>query len=134
MLDNRDWHKVDGADANDLAGLKHLAKVALPESYLALLRYSNGGEGPLAISPLYFQLDPITVTLQQITDDTFGEFFPGLLVFGSNGGGEAIAFDTRCDAPFPIVAFDMTNIDLDESVVSIASDFDAFLDLVGMKA
>jgi len=33
-----------------------------------------------------------------------------------------------------VVAIDMTNIDLDESVELIASDFDAFIDLIGIEA
>jgi hypothetical protein len=133
VLEGRDWYRVDGAPPGDIEALKRTAKKALPESYFALLAHSNGGEGPLATSPFQFQLDPALVTMQQIIDDTFAQFFPGLVVFGSNGGGEAIAFDTRGDAPFPIVAFDMTNNDLDESITPIAPDFDAFLDLVEIE-
>jgi hypothetical protein len=34
---------------------------------------------------------------------------------------------------YALVAFDMTNIDLIESVWPIAPDFDAFLDLIGLS-
>ena len=38
----------------------------------------------------------------------------------------------RWPKPWPIVAFDMTNVDLHESVVTIAPDFVSFLDVVGV--
>lgn len=53
VLQNREWHKVDGASADAIAALKSLAPVDLPESYYALLTFSNGGEGPLAVQPLW---------------------------------------------------------------------------------
>lgn len=62
---------------------------------------------------------------------TFREFFPELFVIGGNGGGEAIALDLRGTEPYPLVAFDMINIDLSESVQTIAASFDAALELIG---
>ena len=54
-------------------------------------------------------------------------------MIGSNGGGEFVAFDARTPGPLAVVAIDMTNIDLDESVLPIASDFNAFIDLIGIE-
>jgi hypothetical protein len=45
-----------------------------------------------------------------------------------------IALDARKPGTLPVVAIDMTNIDLDESVLPIASDFVAFIDLIGIEA
>lgn len=53
-------------------------------------------------------------------------------MIGGNGAGEAIAFDMRVSKPSPIVAFDMTNTNLIEVVVTVASDFVSFLKLVGV--
>ena len=131
VLKNREWHKVDGASADAITALKSLAPVDLPESYYSLLSFSNGGEGPLAVQPLWFQLYPAEETAQIEREGTFREFFKGLFVIGGNGGGEAVAFDLRENAPYPIVAFDMTNIDLQESVRPIAPSFDAALELIG---
>ena len=58
VLQNRAWHKVDRASADAIAMLKSLAPVDLPESYYSLLTFSNGGEGPLAVQPMWFQLYP----------------------------------------------------------------------------
>lgn len=133
MLQNREWHKVDGASTEAITALKSLAPVDLPESYYSLLTFSNGGEGPLTVQPLWFQLYPAEEAAQIERDGTFREFFDGLFVIGGNGGGEAVAFDLRENAPHPVVAFDMTNIDLQESVRPIAPSFDAVLDLIGRE-
>lgn len=65
----------------------------LPEDYAEVLRYMNGGEGFMGDS--YFRLYPVEKlpTLNQAYRTE--EFAPGLIVFGSNGGGEAYAFDIR---------------------------------------
>jgi hypothetical protein len=54
-------------------------------------------------------------------------------MFGSNGGGDYIGFDLRANEPWPVVAVDMTNIDLTESVQLISVEFNAFLSLVGLR-
>jgi len=53
----------------------------------------------------------------------------GFLIFGSNGGGEYLAFDLRKEAPLPVVMIDM--VAGPSSAKLVASDFDAFLGLVG---
>jgi len=66
---------------------------------------------------------------------TYEEYFPIFFIFGSSGGGEYVAFDLRGGSPpWPVVAIDMTNIDLDESVDPIAADFKSFLEHVGLEA
>jgi hypothetical protein len=70
---------------------------------------------------------------QRFADEAFDASFPDFFVIGSNGGGEAIAFDMRASKPWPFVSFDMMNIELAESVVTVASDFASFLELVGVS-
>jgi hypothetical protein len=60
--------------------------------------------------------------------NTFQAFF-----FGCSGGGEYIAFDLRGTSPWPVVAIDMTNIDLSESVQVLAQDFSTFMEFVGVE-
>ena len=83
------------------------------------------------MQPLWFQLYPAEDAAQIEREGSFREFFEKLFVIGGNGGGEAVAFDLRENEPYPVVAFDMTNIDLSESVRPIASSFDAALELIG---
>ena len=131
MLEDREWHGAKGASSAALALLKSVAPVDLPESYYSLLSFSNGGEGPLPVQPLWLCLYPAEEVVQIERDGTFREFFAKLFVIGGNGGGEAVAFDLRESEPYPIIVFDMANINLPESVRPIASSFDAALKLIG---
>jgi hypothetical protein len=123
-----------GASNQAIESLAACAGVALPNEYIALLRASNGGEGPLAIQPFYFCLDSAEDTARSKIGNVHDESFTGFFIFGSNGSGEVIAFDLRSDHPWPVVAIDMTNINLTESVLPIARDFASFLELVGVEA
>jgi len=52
----------------------------------------------------------------------------------SLAGGEYIALDARAPHGLPVVALDMTNADLRDTVLPIANDFDAFVELIGIEA
>jgi len=133
MIDpDRDWHAAEGASADALARLRDVAPVQLPERYLELLAFSNGGEGPLPVQPFRFCLYPAEEAAEIEREGDFREFFPDFFVFGGNGGGEVIALDLRAAEPWPVVYFDMMNISLHESIQPLAPDFDAFLGLVGI--
>jgi hypothetical protein len=54
------------------------------------------------------------------------DYAPGLFLFGSDGGGEAFAFDTRRGAN-PIVSVPFVGMEL-KMARPIASNFTAFLD------
>jgi len=132
MLDGRAWYRVAGATAEDLARLQAVAP-SLPARYLDLLAFSNGGEGPLAIPPYNLCLDPALTVAQGISSRNYGQpDFEGFLVFGSTGGGEYLAFDTRAATPWPITTIDMVAGGASAEV--IAPDFDAFYDRIGIEA
>ncbi|ODU19816.1 MAG: hypothetical protein ABS87_13000 [Sphingomonas sp. SCN 67-18] len=133
MLDGRDWSKVEGASPESLNLLASVAPTGFPVRLIELLRVTDGGEGPLPVQPLWFCLYPAAEIAQIERDGTFKEFFPSLFVVGGNGGGEAVAIDLREPTTAPVVSFDMTNIDLKESVRHIANDFEAFVDLIGKE-
>lgn len=130
-MEVKDWHKAEGAGEVTLAQLRQIAPAGIPESYFSLLTFSNGGEGPLQVQPLWFQLNTAEEAIRAELEGDYREFFPGLFVIGSNGGGEAIAFDTRGGEPYPLVMFDMTNVDLGESIRPIAADFESMIELIG---
>jgi SMI1 / KNR4 family (SUKH-1) len=132
-LFERDWSRRGSAPESEIDHLVSVSPVELPAAYLSLLRVSNGGEGPLAVQPYLVILDNAERVANAIAGADHQEFFPGFVMIGSNGGGEYIALDTRKAAPWPVVAIDMVNIDLDESVLHIAASFDAFLDLLGIE-
>lgn len=130
---DRNWHRALPASEVSLTRLRTACPVGLPDGYFSLLGFSNGGEGPLPVQPLYFQLDPAEYAAEAIERGAHNEFLHGFVVIGSNGGGEYIAFDVRGVSPWPVVAIDMTNIDLDESIRQISPSFEDFLDLIGRE-
>jgi hypothetical protein len=132
MLEGRDWYRMDGAPAQTIEDLRAAAPSELPESYLELLSFSDGGEGPLPVNPLNLCLDPVQEVITRIANGNYGQpEFDGFLIFGGNGGGEYLAFDMRQGTPWPVVTIDM--VAGRESAEAVASDFDNFINLIGVK-
>jgi hypothetical protein len=133
MLDERDWFRVEGASPEELANLKAFAPPDLPSRYVDLLTFSNGGEGPLPMNPYNLCLDEAGTVADGIATDNHGRAdLNGFIVFGGNGGGEYIAFDTRSGAPWSVVCIDMVAGAISAEV--IAPNFDAFYDRIGVEA
>lgn len=128
---NEHWHKDQGATPAALSQLQ--AVCDLPSEYVDLLASSNGGECALSVQPYNFVLDSAEEATKNYQEKVFAEDFPGFFVFGGNGGGELFALDMRGSKPWPVVMFDMTNIDLEESVRKIADDFATFITYLGVE-
>ena len=105
------------------------APVPLPESYVKFLTDSNGGEGPLCVQPDWLILYTAEEVAGIETKGTFHEFFPNHFVIGSNGGGEGIALIAGKSGVEKVVYFDMTNSNLEESVVPLAPSFEGLISL-----
>ena len=71
-----------------------------PSDYLDALHFSNGGEG--FIQQSYFRLYSVGELLSLNEAYQVTSFAPRLVIFGSNGCGEAFGFDTRQD-PIEII-------------------------------
>ncbi len=98
--------------------------VRLPDSYMKFLREMNGGEGFIGNAYLMFwRLDEL-VELNKAYQVTV--YAPGLLLFGSDGGGEAFAFDMRSDAK-PIVTVPFVGMDV-KLARAVAPNFKMFLE------
>ncbi len=65
----------------------------LPEEYDRYCAGNGPKQGGLAVQPLWFHLWPAEDVEQLNRDYPVAEFAPGFLGFGSNGGGELLAFD-----------------------------------------
>jgi hypothetical protein len=129
----REWQAEAPASEVEIALLESRARANLPAEYLELLRFSNGGEGPLALPPLWFQLYPVKdcIDLRHANQHVL-ENFPTFMFFGSNGGLESIAFDLRVGPPWPIVMIDQ--IAGPESAKEIAPNMGAFIEAIGIEA
>ena len=121
------WRADQPASPDDLSALQDVAPIPLPKSYIDLLRQADGYEGSLSVEPFNLVLSPAREVINDVVSGTFTEFFPDFFVIGGNGGGDAIAFDTRTDREGWVLSFDMTNIDLAESVRDVAPNFDELL-------
>jgi hypothetical protein len=85
----------------------------LPDEYLTFLRRRNGGEGFVGDNYLILWRAEELLELNEGYGAT--EYAPDLFLFGSNGGGEAFAFDKR-EQPLPIVMVPFIGMQLDEAI------------------
>ncbi|HEU4387620.1 MAG TPA: SMI1/KNR4 family protein, partial [Blastocatellia bacterium] len=85
--------KNPGADEASTLATYHSLGLTPPDEYLAALQLTDGGEG--FIGPSYFHLYATSEIVELNEAYQVNEFAPGLIVFGSSGGGEAYAFDAR---------------------------------------
>lgn len=126
MLDAvaRSWTKVPAVSEEAVNLLQAAIGVELPVEYLELLRFSNGGEGPLPEPYSVFCLDQAEYASRPENVHRY----PGWFVFGGNGGIELFALDLTGTSSWPVLAFD--GIDPEGSVRRVADDFGKFLELV----
>jgi hypothetical protein len=69
--------------------------MTLPDEYLRYCAGDGPREGGLSVEPGWFQLWAPAELEQLNSDYHVQEFVPGFLGFGSNGGGELLAFDSQ---------------------------------------
>jgi hypothetical protein len=130
------WRFASPAGSTEIAALRKAAPSALPDSYFALLGVTNGGEGDLGVEPGWFVPWRTEDVLLNNREYQIAESAPGLFGFGSNGGGECLAFDLRDGGAgrivmVRIVMVPFIGMDLQEVVV-IADHFDHFALMVGV--
>jgi hypothetical protein len=123
------WRGEAPADEAQLETLRAALPAAIPNSYFEFLRFSNGGEGDLGIEPGWFCPWPAEEVLRYNEVYRVAEFYGEFIGFGSNGGGELLAFDCRAPAPWPIVMIPF--IGGTKHCERVAEDFERFLEYVG---
>ncbi|RPJ52068.1 MAG: SMI1/KNR4 family protein [Acidobacteria bacterium] len=101
------------------------AGLNLPPDYRAFLRQADGAEGFVGEGG-YVILWPVEKLLEWNEAYEVEEYAPGLVLFGSSGGGEAYAFDSR-EGQMDVVAVPFVGMDLSE-VARISMTFAEFLE------
>jgi hypothetical protein len=125
------WQRQETPASSDtIANLNSASPIKLPNEYLALLRFSNGGEGELGVGPGWFQIWPAEKVIEYNQDYEIAKNVPGFYGFGSNGGGELLAFDTRAGEPWKIVMVPFILMQ-QEDAVTIADNFGEFVRALG---
>src|SRR4051794_21095359 len=92
------WNMPASDDAINAA--VQLLGVQLPGDYLAFVRSHNGGEGFVRTN--YIIIWRVEDLAKFNREYEVEEYAPGVLLFGSNGGGEGYGFDTQ-DKDMPVV-------------------------------
>lgn len=99
------------------------SRVCLPDEYVKFLQLTNGGEGFVGNSYVIFWRVGELFEMNKAYE--VAEYVPGLLLFGSDGGGEAYAFDMHSDEK-PIVSVPFVGMELNLAR-RMAPNFQAFL-------
>ncbi len=129
----RDWQRKPPATARSVDTLIAQSSLHLPDDYVALLRYSNGGAGKLGVEPGWFEIWPAEDVLQLNQEYAVREFAPHFFAFGSNGGGEMFALDIRQLPHSNVFMIPFVGMDEDRRVV-VVDDFGAFIHAMGQRA
>lgn len=103
------------------------ALTALPADYKAFLVDVGAGCGPVGTT--YLNLWRADELIENNAGYGLGRYAPGLVLFGSNGGGEAFGFDTR-ERPPSVVMVPFVSAGWADAL-EIASSFEEFLDRLG---
>ena len=107
-----------------LAEFERASGFKLPADYAAFVRFADGGEGIIGRKGAYAIFWRIEDILQLNDAYEVAEYAPSLLLFGSNGGGEAFAFD-RASTQGRVVQVPFVGLDAREAV-----EIGSFLDLL----
>lgn len=125
-----DWDRKSPASEAVVSKLAVEAGCDLPEDYLNFMRHSNGGEGELGIQPGWFQLWEAENVIQFGIEYEVPKYAPGFFAFGSNGGGELLAFEITNDGGRPVVILPCIGIETN-AAVRVAANFADFAAQMG---
>lgn len=122
-----DWDRQPPAPVPALEALVAGSWLPLPDDYLTLLRYSNGGEGPLRVKPGWFQIWPAQEVLELNRAYAVPVYLPSYLGFGNSGGGEMLAFRAGSASVFMVPFIGLEH----EYACPITNDFAEFVRALG---
>ena len=111
--------------ATDVARFEEEIGLSLPKKYTDFLKIFNGGEGFIGQNA-YIILWRLGELVEMNKAYQVAKYAPGLFLFGSDGGGEAFAFDARTSAK-PIVSVPFVGMELSLASM-IAPTFEVFLE------
>jgi hypothetical protein len=123
------FNKRPPASPEQIAAFSTASGLTLPQDYTAFLKQANGGEGIVGPNAylILFAVDELASLNKayQVED-----YVPGLLIFGSDGGGEAFAFNTRNAMRVVRVPF----VGMDTSTVEpLADTFTTFIEYLSKQ-
>ena len=118
-----DFSSNQPAEGNHFAEVEAHFRCRLPSQYRLFMSDRDGGEG--FVGGQYLILWRASELLEFNREYEVEKYAPGLLLFGSNGGGEAFAFDTR-EVSVRIVMVPFIGMSLKDAA-PVADSFENFL-------
>ncbi|WEF32878.1 SMI1/KNR4 family protein [Pseudoduganella chitinolytica] len=113
----------EGTSLSNITQAEQMLHYAIPEDYRKFLETYNGGEGFIGeIYVILWRCEELPNFNQQYE---VADYADGLLLIGSNGGGEAIAYDMRHSPP-EIVEIPFVGMDLQYARL-VAHNFTEFI-------
>ncbi len=117
-MDERIKNLLDKAQLNlpttreILAEVESKLEIQFPDQYINFMLESNGAEGNVGNNS-YLAIWTAEQLVILNEEYAVNEFTPGLVYFGSDGGGMAYAFDKRVGS-MPIVEFPFESINIED--------------------
>ncbi|PMB03038.1 SMI1/KNR4 family protein [Fischerella thermalis CCMEE 5273] len=99
--------------------------IRFPKEYVDFMLLSNGAEGPVG-NHAYLRIWPVEELMPANEGYSVEEFIPGIILFGSDGSGEAYGFDSRDNEEISIISIPFMDMDFDE-MEKISNSFKDFL-------
>ena len=128
--EDRLWNGEKPASKEQITRLLEETGFDWPEALLSLWRYSNGGEGDIALPPMWFVLSNVEDVLQLNTDCNLEGDYDDFQFFGTNGGMETIGLDlTKPNRP----VFMIDLISGKASIEYIADNAWEFVKVIGLE-
>lgn len=121
------------ATDEEIETLEEVAGLTLPPVYQALLKYSNGGEWPIDISPFIFVMFNVDTVIGNLTGTDFTEAYPGCLPIGGDGMTDYIALDFSGGGEPRVVAIDATENNPAEALYLMTETLDEFVKSIGCE-
>ena len=119
-----DFTAAPPASENSLRAAEESLGRELPADYLAFLRQHDGGEG--FIGKQYLILWKAEELAKFNEGYEVAKYAPGFLMFGSTGGGDGFAFDTRI-TPYRVMQVPFIGMSLDDGFL-VADSFTNLLE------
>jgi hypothetical protein len=116
--------RFDGRPPATEDAIRGLEPHALPGAYLAFLRRHDGGKG--FIGSVYVILWGTAELAEGNIDYEVAALAPGYVLFGTDGGSEGFAFDTKTEG-HPVVMVSLVSLDRKDAI-HVGDHFDDFVD------
>jgi hypothetical protein len=120
------FEKNPGVESALIQQVTQAVNLDFPLEYLGLFLHMNGGEG--FVGDNYCRLYSIENLIPLNQAFMITDFAPGFFIFGSTGGGEAFAFDTK-SKPFSIVKIPFIPMDVKYAELLGTTIYDFFVSL-----